>query len=139
MNSLIPVSRMLTAALNGELDPWSDSEGVTRWTPRADILEGEKDYLIMMDLPGVKKEDLEINLEKQNLWVATRQENEAPEGYKTLRRERASRSTFSRSFKLGVTVAEDKVSAKLEQGVLTIRLPKTEQSLPRRIEVVQVD
>ena len=60
-----------------------------------------------------------------------------PEGFKTLRRERPGRSTFSRSFKLGVSVDEDKVSAKLERGVLTISLPKSVQSLPRRIDVAQ--
>ena len=137
MNTLIPVSRMLNAALNGDFDPWGDSETVTRWTPRADILEGETEYRIQMDLPGVMTEDLEINLEKQTLWVATKQENDVPEGFKTLRRERANRSTFSRSFKLGVSIDEEKVSAKLDHGVLTINLPKSEQSLPRRIEVVR--
>jgi HSP20 family protein len=137
MNTLIPVTRMLNAALNGDLDPWGDMESVARWTPRADILEGEKEYRITMDLPGVKTEDLEIHLEKQTLGIATKQENDVPEGFKTLRRERPGRSTFSRSFKLGVSVDEDKVSAKLERGVLTISLPKSVQSLPRRIDVVQ--
>ena len=58
-----------------------------------------------------------------------------PEGFTTLRRERAGRSTFQRSFNLGTNVDRDNISAKLEDGVLLITLPKSEKSLPRRIEV----
>ncbi len=137
MNTLLPMTRMLNAALTGELDPWLENEGDTQWTPRADILEGEKEYMIVMDLPGVSSDELELNLDKQTLWVTTKTENDVPEGYKTLRRERPSRATFSRSFKLGTSVDEDKVQAKLDKGVLRIVLPKSEQSLPRRIDVVQ--
>ncbi len=137
MNTLLPMTRMLNAALTGELDPWLESDSDTQWTPRADILEGEKDYMIVMDLPGVSSDELELNLDKQTLWVTTKTENDVPEGYKTLRRERPSRATFSRSFKLGTSIDEDKVQAKLDKGVLRIVLPKSEQSLPRRIDVVQ--
>ncbi len=139
MNSLLPVTRMLNAALTGDLDPFFENDADTQWTPRADILEGEKDYLIVMDLPGVNKDELELNIDKQTLWVTTKTEHEAPEGYKTLRRERPSRATFSRSFRLGTAIDQDKVQAKLDKGVLHITLPKSEQSLPRRIDVKQVD
>ncbi len=139
MNNMLPVTRMLNAALNGELDPWLESDPETQWTQRADILEGEKEYLIMMDLPGVNSDELELNLDKQILWVTIKTENDIPEGYKTLRRERAGRSTFSRSFKLGTVIDEEHVEAKLEKGLLMIHLPKSEKSLPRRIDVVQKD
>lgn len=139
MNNLLPVTRMLNAALNGEMDPWIETDGETRWTPRADILEGEKDYMIVMDMPGVSPADLELNLDKQTLWVSTKTESEAPAGFKTLRRERPARASFSRSFRLGTTIAQDQVMAKLDKGVLRITLPKSEQSLPRRIDVVQED
>ncbi len=137
MNNLLPVSRMLNAALNGELDPWLENDPDVQWTPRADIFEGETEYKIIMDLPGVSSDEVELNLDKQTLWVTTKTENEIPEGFKTLRRERPGRATFSRSFKLGSGIEQDKVQAKLDMGVLMITLPKSEQSLPRRINVIQ--
>ncbi len=137
MNNLLPVSRMLNAALNGELDPWLEADTEGQWTPRADILEGETEYMIVMDLPGVNSDELELNLDKQTLWVTTKVEHDVPEGFKTLRRERPSRTAFSRSFKLGTGIEQDKVEAKLEKGVLRILLSKSEQSLPRRIEVTE--
>ena len=58
-----------------------------------------------------------------------------PEGFETRRTERASKATFSRTFSLGNAVDTEGISARFEAGVLTITLPKSEKSLPRKIEV----
>jgi len=137
MNNLMPVTRMLNAALNGELTPWFEEDTDTRWTPRADILEGEKDYIIVMDMPGVAASEVELNIDKQTLWVTTTTENPVVENYKVLRRERPARATLSRSFRLGSVIDQEKVQARMDKGVLRITLPKSEQSLPRRIDILQ--
>ena len=133
MNSLIPLTRIFDAALNTNLD----RDLGTNWTlsPRADILEGEKEFQIAMDLPGVKPEGLEIELENQTLRVKATRESALPEGFESLRRERPSNSSFVRSFTLGTSVDGTQVSARLDNGVLMLTLPKSEKSLPRRIEV----
>lgn len=136
MNTLFPLSQLLDATwsavpVNGD----TNDSRVWRETPRADILEGDQDYIIRMDLPGVTVDDLEINLENRVLSVKAAREREFPEGYKARRREMPAKSHWQRSFNLGDGVEVDKIGAKLDSGVLTVTLPKAEKNLPRRIEV----
>ena len=133
MNTLIPMTRMLDAALNN-LDS-TDWTAPAAATPRADVLEGDKQFRIVMDLPGIAASDLEISVENQTLSVKAERKLEVPEGYEPRRRERALNVAFTRTFRLGNGVDADHVEARLQDGVLTLTLPKTEQSLPRRIEV----
>lgn len=133
MNTLLPVSRMLDAALsNLDAMDWTAPAALT---PRADILEGEKEFRIVMDLPGIAAADLEISVENQSLSVKAERRFEVPEGFEPRRRERAGNVGFTRTFRLGSGVSVDDIGARLTDGVLTLTLPKTEQSLPRRIEV----
>ena len=133
MNTLIPMTRMLDAAL-GNLDAM-DWTGPASATPRADILEGEKEFRIVLDLPGITAGDLEVNVENQNLFIKAERHLAVPEGFEARRRERATNVGFTRTFRLGNAVDPDGVQASLADGVLTLVLPKTEQNLPRRIEV----
>ena len=141
MNTLFPMTRMMDAALRNfnhtNCAASAHSTDSTGWTraPRADILDGDKEFQIMMDLPGVSAEQLDINVEHQTLMIKAESKTVVPEGFATLRRERASRTQFQRSFNLGTNVDADNISARLEDGVLQITLPKSEKSLPRRIEV----
>jgi len=129
------MTRMLDAAFNNGLEPWRDTDYTTNLVPRADVLEGEKQFEVVMDLPGVAREDLEINLENQSLTVKAAKTNPVPEGFELRRHERADEVRFGRSFNLGTAVNSEQISATLEDGVLRITLPKSEQSLPRRIDV----
>jgi HSP20 family protein len=103
--------------------------------PRTNILEGEKDYRLEMDLPGVRNEDLEISVEDDTLTVKAERSLEVPEGYHSRRTEMNGKIAWRRSFELGNGVDLDDISARLEHGILTVTLPKSEKSLPRRIEV----
>ena len=132
MNTLFPVTRMLDAALNNS---WNEGDGSVGRTPRADVLEGDKEFQVLMDLPGVKHEDLDLSIEDQTLWVKAQRTESVPEGFEARRTERTGHVTFSRTFSLGNAVDAGEISAKFSNGVLTITLPKSEKSLPRRIEV----
>ena len=135
MTTMIPMSRMFDAAFGRHLDTWSEKDHVCTAAPRADILEGEQEYRIVMDLPGVKNGDLDISLENQLLTVKARRELDVPEGFESRRHERAAQTTFGRSFSLSNAVDAENISARLEDGVLQLVLPKSEKSLLRRIEV----
>ncbi len=135
MNTLFPMTRMLDAALNNSRNSWNEADGSVGITPRADILEGEKEFRVMMDLPGVQLKDLDLSIEDQTLWVKAERTESVPEGFETRRNERTGKTTFSRTFSLGNVVNADDINAKFEYGVLTITLPKSDKSLPRRIEV----
>ncbi len=136
MNTLIPLTRIFDAALNNSFDhAGSEHTMLPAMSPRADIVEGEREFQITMDVPGVKADNLEIDLENQTLTVKASREDKVADGFELRRRERPRASRFERSFTLGNAVDPDNISASLDSGVLVISLPKTEKSLPRRIEV----
>ncbi len=135
MNTLFPVTRMLDAALNGQMNNWNEADGTPGRTPRADILEGDKEFRVVMDLPGVPHENLDLSIEDQTLWVKAERTETVPEGFESRRKERAGHVAFSRTFSLGNAVDAEGISAEFKNGVLTVSLPKSAKSMPRRIEV----
>ena len=136
MNTLIPMTRFLDAAFVSAMDSAGNrSDRSSSQIPRSDILEGDADYKIVMGMPGVQTEHLDINLEDSTLTVKAERVFASQEGYQALRKELPNRVSFQRSFNLSKNVDIDKIAAKLDGGVLTVTLPKSEQSLPRRIDV----
>ena len=93
--------------------------------PRVDVLETENEFLVLADMPGVKPEDVDVRFERGELTV---------HGRRPGTREYESRN-YHRVFAVADTVAADKITAELKNGVLTIRLPKTEAVKPKRIAV----
>jgi HSP20 family protein len=135
LNTLMPVARMFDA-LAGNLEAGrSIADENVRHSPRADILEGEKEFRILMDLPGVRTSEVEISLEGQVLTVKAQRASSVPDGLELRRHERPGPVSFSRSFSLGAAIDQSAIAAGFENGVLQLTLPKSERSLPRRIEV----
>ncbi|HSQ55134.1 MAG TPA: Hsp20/alpha crystallin family protein [Gemmata sp.] len=93
--------------------------------PRVDVLETENEFLVLADVPGVKPDDVDVRFEKGELTVHGRR----PGGreYEPMH--------YHRVFAVADTVAADKITADLKNGVLTIRLPKTEAVKPKKITV----
>jgi HSP20 family protein len=135
LNTMIPMSRMIDAAFGHACQATRDENHSPTASPRADVLEGTGEYRIVMDMPGVKTDDLDISLENQLLTVQAKRSLELPEGFEPRRRERAGNATFSRSFSLSNAVEAENISARMEDGQLWLTLPKSEKSLPRKIEV----
>ncbi len=131
--------RLFEDAFNDMLRPFgSDPEGVSNrtWIPRVDIREGADGLTLLMDLPGLGKEDVHITLENNVLTVAGERKFEADEkANETYHRLERQYGAFTRSFTLGPTVRTDKVEATFQDGVLTVQLPKQEESKPRRISI----
>lgn len=100
-----------------------------------DILENTDAYEIHADLPGFKKEDVNVEAENNQLIIEVKHSEEKKEEKKNyLRRERRS-GYFKRVLSLGNDVDTQKIKAKLNDGVLSITLPKKEQSLPSKITI----
>jgi HSP20 family protein len=101
--------------------------------PQFDVDENEEAYLISVDLPGVKKENIKVDLSGNVLTIAgERRHSEESKGGRYMER---SYGSFQRSFTLPNTVDIDKIEANLEDGVLNLALPKSAQSKGRKIEV----
>lgn len=109
----------------------SERASQTPVTPRFDIWEGEDAFVLYGDFPGVKSEDLEIQFENQVLTVQGRVS--PPHGMENILHAEYVPSDFYRSFTLGESIDSEAISAELRDGVLTLRLPKSDRAKPRRI------
>lgn len=101
--------------------------------PRVDIYETGDHYVLVADMPGVAKRGLEILLDKNELSIGGQVEAPSPKGDQ-LYHETTSRD-YRRTFVLDPEIDAEKIEAQLDQGVLTLTLPKAEKVKPRRIPV----
>lgn len=101
------------------------------WTPAADIYESESGFLIALDLPGIKRDALEIDIDDNRLVVkGTRVVDDT-----TPRRSERPRGRFLRSFAVPASIDQANISAEYRDGVLQIRLPKRAEQKAQKIEV----
>ena len=105
------------------------------WTPRVDLAETEDAYLIHLDVPGLKREDLDISVHNGTLTVSGERKHEVKEEKANFVRMERAYGRFYRSFTLPARVVADAIEATYADGVLDIRVPKAEESKPRRIDV----
>lgn len=104
------------------------------YTPAVDILEQPEELVLMLDMPGVKVEGVEVHFERGELTVrGSRQGTGCPAGECLVAEHEPV--DYSRAFLISQDVAVDGISAELKNGVLTVRLPKAGAALPRRVEV----
>jgi HSP20 family protein len=105
------------------------------WRPMVDIFEEDEGVVIQVDLPGVNKEDVSVEV-KNNLLVIQghRQTDTGVSDDRYYRRERSC-GTFKRSFSLRTAIAPESIKAAFKNGVLTIRIPKPEEEKPKKISV----
>ena len=97
------------------------------YSPLMNVSETESDYLVMMDLPGVEKKDVDVNLSNGILTVSgDRKTSEKGNENNRIWNETAH-GTFSRSFQLTSDIVEVKIKAKFKNGVLSITIPKAEE------------
>lgn len=98
------------------------------------MVEDSSGITLYADLPGVSKEKLQIQTESDTLTLEAELDIPLPEGLQSTHTEVAL-GRFRRTFKLSKELDPSKVTAKLVQGVLTLRIPKAEHAQPRRIQV----
>lgn len=101
-------------------------------SPAVDIYETQDGLTVVADVPGVDQDGLDINVDDKILTI--RGQNARPDG-PAMVDEEFGMADYFRQFKLSDEVDLDKIKAKLEQGVLTLELPKAEHAKPRRIKV----
>lgn len=109
--------------------------GAPVWAPRADVSETEEAYVIHLDAPGLKKDEFNISWQDGTLTVSGDRKWEDKEERENYVRIERSFGHFFRSFTLPNTVKSEEISGSYDNGVLTIRVPKAEESKPRRIQI----
>jgi HSP20 family protein len=102
-------------------------------TPSASVLEGADSYTLQVEMPGVNKQGLEISVENNELTIIGRRSLPTVEG--TLIHHESRPENYQRTFELDPSINADKISATIEQGLVTLTLLKAEHVKPRRIAV----
>jgi len=127
------MNRLLNISWNHDLTGEDIKEGI--WQPAVDIYETEDSIVIKAELPDVDQKDIEVRIEDNTLILKGERKHEGEVKKENYHRIERYFGSFQRSFSLPTTIKQDQVSAACERGVLTITLPKKEETMPKQIKV----
>jgi HSP20 family protein len=119
-----------------ELDKLLDTKTEEFYTPACEITETEKQYLVSMDIPGINKEDIGLEVKENQLYVTGKRKWESKSEKDNVLRSERRYGKFSRVFTLPQNVNADMIEARFENGVLEILLPKEEKAQTRKISIM---
>lgn len=105
------------------------------WTPALDVYEQKDSFVIKVELPGMKKEDISVSLHDGSVSLSGERKSETQHEDAEVYRAERFFGRFQRTVTLPAPVAPDKVKAQYKDGVLTVTLPKTEEAKPKQIDV----
>lgn len=104
-------------------------------SPNCEITEDKENYMLKFDLPGVDKEHVKVEVDRNLLTISAERREEKKTDDKKTHFSEISYGAFTRSFTLPNAIDESKVDAKFDKGVLTVTVPKTETMQTKRISV----
>jgi HSP20 family protein len=117
------------------LMPARGENGSNVWAPAVDIKEDETSFYVIAELPGMKREDISVELENNVLSLKGERRFERSEEKENYHFVERSYGSFYRSFSLPRNVKPDEIRAEYKDGVLTLTLPKTEEVRPKKVEI----
>jgi HSP20 family protein len=106
-----------------------------KFLPETNVVETDKAIEVTVELPGMKPEDVKVEMKENALWITGEKKEEKEEKGKTFHRIERRAGMFRRVLPLPAEVTQDQVDARFTDGVLKITLPKTERVAPKQIEV----
>ena len=131
-NSVDPFDRMFDALLGGS----GGSRSTLMRAPETDVVETEREIRVMVEMPGLKRDNIDIDIENNVLTIRGEKREERQEGEEGKYHIAERRyGTFTRSFVLPRDVDSEDIQARFEDGVLNVTIPKSERARRRRIEV----
>jgi len=111
------------------------SQLMNGWVPALDLYEDKDSLLVKAELPGMKKEEIDLSLHDGSLSISGERKSEGDYQDADVHRSERFTGRFQRTVVLPVAVATDKVKAQYKDGILTVTLPKTEEAKPKQIDV----
>ncbi|MBZ5659812.1 MAG: Hsp20/alpha crystallin family protein [Acidobacteriia bacterium] len=112
-----------------------DESALTAWAPSVDIYETPNELVVKADLPDVDEKDIDVRVENNLLTIRGERKFDKSVAEDNYLRIERTYGTFSRSFSLPNTVSPESIRAEYKNGVLTVNLPKREESKPRQVKV----
>ena len=141
-NTLVPFGWRLGRLENvwGDMDRvmgemFGDSQPKVDWAPRLDLSETETHYEVLLDLPGVSSDEIEIEFKDGDLWITGKREEVQSDEKRSWHRVERYHGTFRRVIRLGDDVEAGDVEAEFADGVLTVTAPKAARARSHRIEI----
>jgi HSP20 family protein len=125
------VNRLLEDSIRGA----GPNSSLTAWAPAVDIYETEGELVVTADLPGINEKDIDVRVENNMLTVRGERKLEKTINEDNMLRVERAYGSFSRSFSLPNTVNTEAIKADYHDGVLTVRMPKREESKPKQVKV----
>ena len=113
----------------------SEESALTSWAPAVDIYETPNELVVKADLPDVNEKDIDVRVENNLLTIRGERKFEKSVSEENFLRVERTYGAFSRSFSLPNTVNPETIGAEYKNGVLTVTLPKREESKPRQVKV----
>ena len=113
----------------------SEESALTSWAPAVDIYETPNELVVKADLPDVNEKDIDVRVENNLLTIRGERKFEKSVSEENFLRVERTYGAFSRSFSLPNTVNPEAIGAEYKNGVLTVTLPKREESKPRQVKV----
>lgn len=114
---------------------WDEPEAAGEWAPKVDVSETKDAVVVKAEIPGVEQKDINVSLQDQVLTIKGEKHHEKEEKDEKYHRVERSWGAFTRSFRMPVAVAGDKVSATFKDGMLTVTLPKAPEAKGTAIPV----
>jgi HSP20 family protein len=105
------------------------------WAPVLDVYEDKDNFVVQTELPGLKREDINVSLQDGVLVISGERKTEEKRNEGEIRRQERFYGKFQRTLTLPAPVAADKVKAQYKDGVLTVTVPKAEEAKPKKIDV----
>lgn len=112
-----------------------ESESTHAWSPVVDVRENENEIVVEAELPGMKKEEIDIQWNDGALVLRGERKIESAQSKERFHRMERQYGAWRRAFQFEISIDAGRISADYENGVLTVCLPKSEAAMPRRIAI----
>jgi HSP20 family protein len=114
---------------------YEEETALSAFNPAVDIVEEDQAYQVHVELPGLSKDDIKLNIKDNYLSISGEKKRESKVEEKNYQRTERIFGSFQRNFRLSDSVEVDKIEAEFKDGVLNIVIPKKKESLAKQIEV----
>lgn len=129
------IERMFDSLLGRTVGSVIRGQSVDKFSAHLDVVESDKDYTVTVDLPGVKPEDVKVELEDGKLTISGSRETVVEEQAKHVHRVERSKGSFHRMISIPREIDAENIQARFEHGVLHVQLPKVPEKQPKKIEI----
>jgi HSP20 family protein len=134
--NLITFQDQMNRLFEGTLSPGRTQQSdLATWSPAVDIFEAQNELVAKVDLPGVDEKDIDIRLENNTLTIRGERKFEKSVNEDNYLRVERAYGSFTRTFSLPNTINSEGINANYSNGVLTLHLPKREESKPKQVKV----